>query len=118
MKIKRPKILIIIFTIILSSGLLIWNTYILSYRDVEGEKVKAPSDWFFRQRAFPSGEINYEAYKVAYHKSQLAKQQPSSRWSTAMWEFAGPLNRTDKRTCRQGLERVLSKTQTNVKNGP
>ncbi len=51
---------------------------------------KAPNDWFFRQRAFPGDEINYEARKIAWQQSRKAHQSVAGRGEG--WVFEGPLN--------------------------
>ncbi|MCF8367641.1 MAG: T9SS type A sorting domain-containing protein [Bacteroidales bacterium] len=48
-----------------------------------------PNDWFYNQRAYPSGTINYEKYYESLKNvSTIAKENKSS----AVWEFEGPLN--------------------------
>ena len=49
-----------------------------------------PNDYFFRQRAFPSGEINMEAYKNAVQQADILKQQESRIQDN--WESVGPIN--------------------------
>jgi photosystem II stability/assembly factor-like uncharacterized protein len=55
------------------------------------EPGKTPNDWFFLQRAFPYGEINYEARITAYLESQaaLAKTDYSDGEG---WVLGGPVN--------------------------
>ncbi|RLD54068.1 MAG: hypothetical protein DRI97_12225, partial [Bacteroidetes bacterium] len=60
----------ILLTILLFFGLIDTNTDIEEKESVG----KAPNDWFFRQRAFPQGSINYDAYKVAYQQASIMKE--------------------------------------------
>ena len=53
---------------------------------------KKPNDWFFRQRAFPQGQINYEAYKDAIDQANEFKERYKSGNKGVSWEFVGPLN--------------------------
>lgn len=50
-----------------------------------------PNDYFFRQRAYPSGQIDQAAYQAAlsYKKLQI---QLESRSNNESWELAGPTN--------------------------
>lgn len=50
-----------------------------------------PNDYFFRQRAYPSGQINQAAYKTALSYKKL-QTQLESRSNNERWEFAGPTN--------------------------
>ncbi|MBN1340200.1 MAG: hypothetical protein JXA03_12800, partial [Bacteroidales bacterium] len=50
-----------------------------------------PDDWFFRQRAFPSGEIPHGAYVQALQQSHKIRQQ-DLKGDTSFWTFAGPFN--------------------------
>lgn len=51
-----------------------------------------PSDWLFRQRAYPTG-INHKVYKrgVQAHQRAIAEQLTRSS-QTAAWNFEGPMN--------------------------
>src|ERR1700682_1059167 len=54
-----------------------------------------PNDWFFRQRAYPSGNISYEAYHAAVMQAMAIKQTSTMRTSAGTslaWQFAGPTN--------------------------
>lgn len=55
------------------------------------ESAKTPSDYFFRQRAFPFSTINHNAYLSA---GKTAKQQRLDMrgGDELAWEFAGPTN--------------------------
>lgn len=59
----------------------------------EPPQPEKPNDWFYRQRAFPHGEINYEAYREAFDRSQQMKQQAKSRGLRNEWQLVGPTNR-------------------------
>lgn len=52
---------------------------------------RAPNDWFFRQRAFPYDEINYEARNAAWLQSKAARRADISMRGEG-WVFQGPLN--------------------------
>ncbi|MEL6254090.1 MAG: glycosyl hydrolase [Bacteroidota bacterium] len=64
-------------------------------REIYQQKLQ-PNDWQFRQRAFPSGEIDMKAYQKAqkFRKLALEKklQQTKDGIADNEWEFAGPLN--------------------------
>ncbi len=50
-----------------------------------------PNDWFFRQRAYPRGRIDYEAYGRALEQARVMhKRQPAKR--AVSWRLAGPIN--------------------------
>ncbi|MEO5906368.1 MAG: hypothetical protein ABIQ11_06560, partial [Saprospiraceae bacterium] len=56
------------------------------------EKELLPNDWLYRQRAYPSGSIDEQAYfKALEYKSNLLKEKISTRGS-APWIFSGPTN--------------------------
>lgn len=66
--------------------------YMLSGTDARKSKnPEKPDDWFFRQRAFPQGEINHEAYLHAIQKARKIKET-NMKGDSAFWTFAGPLN--------------------------
>lgn len=50
-----------------------------------------PTDWFYRQRAFPFGEINYEAVREAHEQAAAMRLEAAARGG-ASWTFAGPTN--------------------------
>ena len=52
---------------------------------------KRPNDWFFRQRAHPFDQINYDAVKEAYFQAEAMKGI-ALREQRAAWEFGGPVN--------------------------
>ena len=51
-----------------------------------------PNEWFFRQRAFPFGEINQQAYVSALKQAKKLREQPKTNRDESQWEFAGPIN--------------------------
>lgn len=51
-----------------------------------------PNDWFFMQRAYPTGEINQDVYVQSIKTAQKMKENLLSSKDTSEWEFAGPLN--------------------------
>ncbi|MEM8524334.1 MAG: T9SS type A sorting domain-containing protein [Bacteroidota bacterium] len=55
------------------------------------EDKRYPNDYFFRQRAYPNGQIDQAAYKTALSYKQL-QPQLESRSNNGSWELAGPTN--------------------------
>jgi len=92
MHLNRIKLFASLFISLTLFGLFLGWMY--SNHGITNEKKaeKAPNDWFFRQRAFPQGKINYEAYKVAYKQARAMEKEDDARKYTANWDFAGPLN--------------------------
>lgn len=67
-----------------------------------GEMEQEPNDWFFRQRAFPSGHISYEAYHDAVNQAMNLKQINNKREKSEKslnWQFAGPNNLGGRVSC-------------------
>lgn len=58
----------------------------------ENKNHNFPNDWFFRQRAFPYGEINQQAYVSALKKAKEMSELSKMRGNESQWEFAGPIN--------------------------
>ncbi|MCX6641328.1 MAG: T9SS type A sorting domain-containing protein [bacterium] len=54
-------------------------------------KNNAPSDWFYRQRAYPQQEINMAAYHAAYSQAQELRSA-YSQTDEVVWSEAGPSN--------------------------
>ncbi len=50
-----------------------------------------PTDWFYQQRAFPVGEINYEAVGEAHRHAGQMREEAAARGG-GLWTFAGPTN--------------------------
>ena len=63
-----------------------------SNKEVDVEK-EPPSDWFFKQRAFPYGDIDTKAYlkAIADKKESLIDRSVSSSFDKE-WNFIGPSN--------------------------
>jgi photosystem II stability/assembly factor-like uncharacterized protein len=51
-----------------------------------------PSDWFYRQRAFPDGEIDRERFHLAVRQQRKLQRQELTRNPNAQWTFQGPMN--------------------------
>lgn len=54
--------------------------------------ITIPNDWFFMQRAYPHGRINYAVYLEQMKAVQQLRQSATSEKDTTIWEFAGPEN--------------------------
>ncbi|MFC1477605.1 FlgD immunoglobulin-like domain containing protein [candidate division KSB1 bacterium] len=52
--------------------------------------VQYPGDWFYNQRAFPSGEIDFDIYMDAKIQAKTLKKRSAA--NTGAWIFAGPTN--------------------------
>jgi photosystem II stability/assembly factor-like uncharacterized protein len=59
---------------------------------VHQPEITFPNDWFYMQRAYPSGRINHEAYVAALRKADLHRNQLQKGLYGGNWEFRGPLN--------------------------
>ena len=77
-------------------ALIIFTVYLII---VDKEPVKThntnkekPNEWFFKQRAFPIGEINHEVYITSLKQAKQLKKQGLLKDDTTIWEFAGPTN--------------------------
>ncbi len=55
----------------------------------EAQPPGKPNDWFFMQRAFPSGQINQEAY---LHAVKVTRALTSYQDNESLWTFGGPVN--------------------------
>jgi len=58
---------------------------------ISDRPAKKPNDWFFRQRAYPFGQINYEAVKSAFYQARDMKDE-AAREQGSEWDFGGPVN--------------------------
>ncbi|MEM1215335.1 MAG: T9SS type A sorting domain-containing protein [Bacteroidota bacterium] len=58
------------------------------------ENRQVPNDWLFRQRAYPSGELDLAAYRKAANQYQAQRQDQllQKDLSTTPWQFDGPTN--------------------------
>lgn len=59
------------------------------------EEEKRPNDWFYDQRSYPHGKINYKAWREAIGQAQMMRSElrteNASRMQTS-WQPAGPTN--------------------------
>lgn len=76
-------------TILLTQAFFIFILLFIS-NNQKDDKNNKPIDWFYQQRAFPSGQLNRKAYKESIQQSLKLKEK--STRSLGEWEFAGPLN--------------------------
>ncbi|MCC7429258.1 hypothetical protein IT568_00305, partial [bacterium] len=79
------------------SKLLALTIFILGCSSAETPKIKEmpASDWFFAQRAYPQGKINFDAYfqSLQQTKNLMNSQKNSNQLNTSpQWEQAGPTN--------------------------
>ncbi|MCB0615349.1 MAG: hypothetical protein KDC75_18655 [Phaeodactylibacter sp.] len=51
-----------------------------------------PADWFFRQRAYPDGQVDQAKYLQAVRRQKRLEAGGAQRSMTASWIFRGPLN--------------------------
>jgi hypothetical protein len=51
-----------------------------------------PNDWFFIQRAYPTGEINQNIYIQSLKEAGKFRQKLLSAKDSCVWEFVGPTN--------------------------
>ena len=60
------------------------------------EPEETANDWLFRQRAYPSGEIDMEAFRRAAKyravKARLQRDDPAKDLFDNPWTFGGPVN--------------------------
>ena len=86
----------IIFSI--CSSLLLFSAFTIvqhSLKNIsEQEKGEIPCDWFFTQRAYPSGKIDHAAYFQAVSEALSAREAKRAEKNTSWgsWVFAGPEN--------------------------
>ncbi|MEZ5044273.1 MAG: T9SS type A sorting domain-containing protein [Saprospiraceae bacterium] len=82
------------YTIPVFLGLIIWLTFSCVPKEnrdsfFEAESAKhVPGDWFYLQRAFPSGNIDHRAYRQAV----LAKKGQLQTRNLSPWTPIGPVN--------------------------
>ncbi|MEZ5197810.1 MAG: T9SS type A sorting domain-containing protein [Bacteroidales bacterium] len=79
---------------VLISLSLAFAAYFISYEEIklENPENNLPNDWFFKQRAYPTGEINQPVYLASLKQSQEFRNQAYGSKDSSFWEFAGPLN--------------------------
>jgi photosystem II stability/assembly factor-like uncharacterized protein len=83
------KYLIILISVLVSGSIYVMfniNSGVKADNDI-----MSPNDWFFRQRAFPTGQIPHDIYMKAMKQRQEMKKQAASK-DEKIWEFAGPTN--------------------------
>ena len=56
------------------------------------EKGFTPNDWFFAQRAYPDGEVNFAAYRRAVNEATALRKKGSPRLASLSWTQEGPTN--------------------------
>lgn len=79
-------VLLSVFLFITSISIL--NMFVAPENSQTQENLK-PNDWFFNQRAYPSGKINYEIFINAIKEVQQTKKEAKD---STTWQFAGPTN--------------------------
>lgn len=82
--------IIILLAFIFTSSSIIWMAWNNSSDVSITEMEYKPIDWFYQQRAFPTGNINREVYQKALKKS--AEMHENSSKSLGEWTLAGPTN--------------------------
>ncbi len=74
-------------------SLLILLFYYPNRNNPEGKTAEQPpNDWFFRQRAYPAGQINQDVYIQSLKHANQFRNQAKLKKDTSHWIFAGPLN--------------------------
>jgi len=63
-----------------------------SIADTEEERGMVPEDWFFLQRAFPSGQIDRTTYRSARAKMVRHTLETNPLRSANTWNLVGPIN--------------------------
>lgn len=69
-------------------ALLALITFSCTSENHEEEAKGVADDWFFAQRAYPSGKID----KYAYYQAVINRKNQAQTRSNLNWEFEGPLN--------------------------
>jgi photosystem II stability/assembly factor-like uncharacterized protein len=99
MKMRVLILLICVLTAILSSAFFRSTGHRespLEHRDShpteDGDKGFTPSDWFFAQRAYPSGEVNLAAYRHAAEQAIEMRKRVPAQLSGLTWIQSGPTN--------------------------
>jgi photosystem II stability/assembly factor-like uncharacterized protein len=62
-----------------------------AYYEKDEDKSEKPSDWFYRQRAYPNRLINEPAHQMAFHQALTMSKENSAKNLTA-WIQKGPTN--------------------------
>jgi len=87
---KKRKLLF--FSAIAFLAFLTYFSNIIFTKNSSEINLQYPNDWFFMQRAYPTGEINYQVYFQSLKIAELLKQQKSESKDTTVWIQAGPVN--------------------------
>ena len=90
----KKKIQFFVAILFLSTtSLFLYYKFVKSNQPIVGEKKEMPNDWFYRQRAYPSGKIDYSTY-LSESKAIIAEKRTKSflRNNETDWELRGPLN--------------------------
>jgi len=101
---KRNLLILLVASIATTSYFIIPNkkSDTSSVKQRTSVKAEEPNDWFFRQRAFPSGQISYNAYHDAINQAINMKQLATKRTKSEKslnWQFAGPNNLGGRVSC-------------------
>lgn len=79
--------------LILSLAFIFFTFYFTNERSVELSKAKEkPNEWFFKQRAYPFGQINHSVYIQSLKIADQHRLEQRFKDDTTYWEFAGPTN--------------------------
>lgn len=65
----QKRIIVFIFQIIFIVGI------VFIIQSEEKDSHYKPVDWFYQQRAYPTGELNREAYREAIQQSQMMRKK-------------------------------------------
>ncbi len=87
----KKKILFLLLSVFLFSGTIFFLLDIFE-KHTPGLKNEKPNEWFFMQRAYPTGEINHDAYIHSVKQAQQFRNFQNYTEDTTFWEFAGPTN--------------------------
>lgn len=87
---KKCHFLLIVVSAVLSI-LVYFSVNFFAKSSIKGNP-EFPNEWFFMQRAYPIGEINYPVYVQSLKTAQLFKQEKITAKDTSVWEPAGPVN--------------------------
>jgi photosystem II stability/assembly factor-like uncharacterized protein len=100
---KRNLLILLVASILTTSYFIIpIKTTEPSTKKTNTEKGEEPNDYFFRQRAFPSGKVSYEAYHNAILQAANLKETANKRTKSEKslnWQFAGPNNLGGRVSC-------------------
>ncbi|MCD4735560.1 MAG: hypothetical protein K8R53_05920 [Bacteroidales bacterium] len=89
---KFPGKLTGIVELLAGLTVLVLTLYFHSNTFPKNELEQMPNEWFFKQRAYPFGEIPQEEYIAAANQAIKMKSEHQMRDDSSLWVFAGPLN--------------------------